>query len=477
MKNNKVLIFGLCGESVFMRCDHFHTDGETIVIDELYKEPGGKGYNQAVTVKKQEVDTCFVTMVGNDEFGLFSKAYLDKVGVCTKFFINNDISSAYATILRDKFGNNQVSVYPGASHKMSVSDIISCEYLFDEYKYVLLTLELCEDVTKKIVELANIHNCKIILNPAPYKPYVHDLVDQVWIMIPNFSEAKSLFDLDNNTSYSNLANEIIKRNYKHMIVTLGKDGVLLVNGSLYEIIPSKLFDQSKVVDTTGAGDIFCGAFTSMIVKGYSLIESVKYAISASSHSVMYPYVMPSIPSVCDVIDEPLYQVDNYFPKKEITNTRNTVRVFAQNEDGKFGMLRIIGTDEFGDRNHLESSGGGIEKGECKLDAVKREVKEELGYECRIISKFCTIKHEFNLISRLTIANYYYVLVDTTNCVTHYTDSEKLLFKGVEWYTLDELEIELKKPNNKVGSIVHERELMALYKLKEYFKRVNGDKNE
>lgn len=467
MKDKKVLIFGLCGESVFLKTDHFHSDGETIIIDELYKEPGGKGYNQAITCRKQDIDTYFVTMVGNDEFGRFSKAYMDKVGVKNTFLINEHTSSAYATILTDKNGNNRVSVFPGASADISVSDIESLTYLFDEYKTVLLTLELSEEVTRKIVDIAYSKGCKIILNPAPYKEFVNDIIDKIWIMIPNFSEAVKILNTDENISYNDLASLIVKSSFEKMIITLGKDGAMLVENGKYEIIPSKVIDQSKVVDTTGAGDVFTGAFTSSIINGFSLIDSVNYAINASSFSIKYPYVMPGIPSKCDVIDEPIYQVDKYFPYKKITNSRSTVRAFAQNEEGKFGLLRIKGVDEFGIRDHLETPGGGIEKGECKLDAIEREIKEELGYKCVVVSKICTILHEFNLIERLTTAHYYYVLVDTSNCETNYTESEKMLFKGVEWYTLEELEFELKKPNNNVGTIVHERELLALNRLKKY----------
>ena len=472
MKKSKVLIFGLCGESVFIKSDHFHQDGETVVIDELYKEPGGKGYNQAVACKKQDVDTCFVTMVGDDEFGKTSKSYLDKVEVENIFLVNKDERSAFATIHTDKLGNNRVSVYPGASSKLSINDILKLEYLFVECDYLLLTLELSYDVTKKIVELGVKYNCKIILNPAPFKEFVYDIIDKVWLLIPNYQEAVSLFKLD-NVSYDELAQSVKLSKLKQIVITLGKDGVLLFENDNYSIIPPVLTDQNKVVDTTGAGDVFCGALTSQIVKGKDLLDSVKYAIKASNYSIQYPYVMPGIPSVCDVIYDRIYQEDIYFPHQEKNNTRNTVRVFAENEEGKIGLLRIFGHDDFGDRNHLETPGGGIEKGECKLDAVEREVKEELGYSCKIVSKICTIVHEFNLINRITTAHYYYVKVDTSTCETNYTESEKKLFNGVEWFTLDELEAELRKNNNNVGKLVHDRELLALQKFKEYLENKRG----
>lgn len=474
MNKEKLLIFGLCGESVFMKVDHFHEEGETITAHTLYKEPGGKGYNQAVACQKLGIETCFVGCVGDDEFGRLSINYLTKVGVNSKIIVKEKQSSAYATILTDKLGNNKVTVYPGASSLIKVEDINNVEYLFKKYHNVLLQLELSEEIIKRILELCEKYKCRVFLNPAPYKNFIHNMINKQWILTPNYSEAMSLFNGSINDSYEELARKIIDSGYENVVITLGKDGAMIIENNSIEIIPSIVIDQSLVVDTTGAGDVFNAGLVCSLLKGNTLKEATIFGIKASCYSIQKPYVMPSIPSLCDVLKDPIYQEDKYFPYQEKNNTRHTVRVFAQNEDGLFGMIRIKGTDEFGKRNHLESAGGGIELGECKLDAVMREVKEEMGYDCKIVSKICTIIHEFNLINRITYANYYYVLVDTSKCNTSYTESEKELFVGVEWYTLDDLVKELKKSNNNVGKLVHERELLAINELKEYLNRESNE---
>ena len=105
MNKEKVLIFGLCGESIFLNVDHFNKKGETVKSNSFHTEPGGKGYNQAVACKKMGIDTCFLSRVGDDDFGKLSISYLDKVGVKSKIIIDNKLPSAYATILTDKNGN------------------------------------------------------------------------------------------------------------------------------------------------------------------------------------------------------------------------------------------------------------------------------------------------------------------------------------------------------------------------------------
>ena len=78
--NTKVLVIGLSGESIFLKVDHFHRDGETLKADNLVIEPGGKGYNQAVACSKLGADVKYLTVVGDDEYGDYAIKYLEQMG-------------------------------------------------------------------------------------------------------------------------------------------------------------------------------------------------------------------------------------------------------------------------------------------------------------------------------------------------------------------------------------------------------------
>ena len=67
MKENKIAVIGLSGESIFMKMDHFNQEGETVVADAYHVEYGGKGYNQAVAAKRYGANVSFLTICGNDE--------------------------------------------------------------------------------------------------------------------------------------------------------------------------------------------------------------------------------------------------------------------------------------------------------------------------------------------------------------------------------------------------------------------------
>lgn len=160
--------------------------------------------------------------------------------------------------------------------------------------------------------------------------------------------------------------------------------------------------------------------------------------------------------------------DTVFPFTGINHLRNTVRVFLENDQGKFALLRIIGEDIFGVRNHLETPGGGIDNNENFHEALRREVKEELGYEIKDIVEIGTIIDMYNVIHRITQSTFFYAsLVSNEKEETHFTELEKTLLKGVEWYSLDEM-IEVLNPNNKLGVelLVNQRDYCACLKLKE-----------
>lgn len=299
MYKNLVLVVGLCGESVFMKVDHFHQDGETIVIDEIHKEPGGKGYNQAITVKSLGVDTAFIGAIGDDSSGIICSDYLDDKGLINSLIVKENNFSAYATIMVDKTGNNHVSVYPGASTLLSVEDIENCEELFTKSKYILLQFEVSSEVLKKCIELANKHDVKIIVNPAPHKESCKHLINQAYVITPNFHEAKQLFNLG-NISVEDLASKLCMLGVNNIVVTLGKDGALVIENNIPTYIPPLIIDQSVVIDTTGAGDVFNGALVVGLYKNMSLQEASKFAMKASSYSIKKPYVMSSIPTVGDI---------------------------------------------------------------------------------------------------------------------------------------------------------------------------------
>ena len=120
---NKVLVFGLVGESVFMQTNHFHSCGETITIDNIHKEPGGKGFNQAITLARLGIKTTFIGVIGND-YKSVCEDFLNSEQLTYHLEIKNGMS-AYATIITDKNGEIAYDVLGNKLEWVSTKEPVS----------------------------------------------------------------------------------------------------------------------------------------------------------------------------------------------------------------------------------------------------------------------------------------------------------------------------------------------------------------
>lgn len=157
--------------------------------------------------------------------------------------------------------------------------------------------------------------------------------------------------------------------------------------------------------------------------------------------------------------------DDTCAKPTTYKNRHTVRGIARNKQGLYVYLKIIGNDDFGKRNHFESVGGGIEEGEGKIEALKREVMEELGMKCNVIKEICTVIDYYNVNSTRTTSTYFLIDLLDEMYDTNRTDEEQLLIASIEEHTLEEY-LDLMKYNEvlSVNELVHRREIYAIKKL-------------
>lgn len=294
---NKVLVFGLVGESVFMQTDHFHSSGETITIDNIHKEPGGKGFNQAVTLARLGIKTTFIGVIGND-YKNICEDFLNGEQLTYHLEIKNGMS-AYATIITDKNGENEVSVYHGVNKLFNRLDVQKYEKEFIDAAYALIQAELPEEVVDEVIKLSKKYDVKVIINPAPAKPFIKKYLKDAFLITPNLQEAKTLLSLG-EIKVDSLEKMLSKINLSRVIITLGSNGVIIKeNDKITHLSALKI---KKVVDTTGAGDVFNGALITSLMRDNNLIEACKFAVKVSGISIQTPYVMPAIPTLKKIED-------------------------------------------------------------------------------------------------------------------------------------------------------------------------------
>ena len=141
--------------------------------------------------------------------------------------------------------------------------------------------------------------------------------------------------------------------------------------------------------------------------------------------------------------------------------RKAVRGIILNDKDEVALIHIVGSDAFGVRDHYELPGGGIEDNEEYITALKREIKEEIGYEINNEKEIGIIEIEYNILNRID-AQYYFLANQTNYVGTDLIEYEKKLFKEIIYVpiTLIEEFYENHKTSG-VGKNIHKRDLIAL----------------
>ncbi len=290
MKKVKIAIIGLTGQSIFMSLDNFHKDGETKQAQDLFIEPGGKGYNQAIACAKFNCEVHYLTAVGNDEYGKICEQVMKNYNIHT-YYKKKTEPTALATIITNDNGDNQVTVFKGASNSLNLEDLNSFKNVIKKCDTLLITNEIPYEVLKEAIIYAHNNNVYVIYNPAPAIYDINSILPYIDILIPNEAEAYSI--------YNKKIEEIKINTDLKLIITLGSKGCMYIDKH-----GSKRYNAYPVetVDTTGAGDVFCAGVASQTTFTTTIAQLVNFATVASGLHVKNKYVINAIPSI-DRIDK------------------------------------------------------------------------------------------------------------------------------------------------------------------------------
>lgn len=290
MKKPCILFAGLSGESVFLRIPRFARPGETMAAESLSREPGGKAYNQAVAAARLGAESRLITAVGRDASGESCLARLQQEQVQCRPFLK-DQPTAFAAIHTAADGENEVTVYRGASSLLSASDIHSAANFFAGADMLVLTCEVPEEAFFAAFDMAEKHHVPVLLNPAPYHPMARQVLSRACLITPNEGEAAALLDLLPDASLEQLAQSAAASGLP-LCITLGAKGALLCTSGDCQRIPAP---EVQAVDTTGAGDAFSAALAVRLSMGDPVPDAAVYAVRYASQSTLRPCVLDSYP--------------------------------------------------------------------------------------------------------------------------------------------------------------------------------------
>lgn len=296
-----IVVVGSINMDLVARVAHFPKSGETVLADEFFYMPGGKGANQAVAVARLGGLATLVARVGDDAFAYNLVNSLSSAGVDTSAVLTTrDCSSGLALISVAECGENSITAIGGANARLSPEDVQDQETLFESADALLVQLELSTDTVVTAVELARQHNVYTILDPAPApaKQLTRSL-QQVDVLTPNQTEAERLLgrpvsDLD---QAAEAATALQRRGASNVIITLGIDGAMACDEQGCTHIPSPSVDE---LDSTAAGDAFAAAVAMRLGFGDQLIDAVRFGCAAGALATTKIGAQPSAPTHIEV---------------------------------------------------------------------------------------------------------------------------------------------------------------------------------
>lgn len=297
---NKIVVLGSCNTDMVIKSERLPVPGETILGGTFMMNPGGKGANQAVAASRLGGEVTFITKVGNDVFGRQSLETYQKEGINTEYIFSDPKNpSGVALITVDGGGENCIVVASGANKTLSPSNVETVKEVISGAEILLMQLEIPIETVEYAARIANEKGVKVILNPAPAQELSNELLKNIYMLIPNEREAEMISGekVSGWESAKKAADVISSKGVDIVVITLGSLGALLKDGDNYVEIPAF---RVEAIDTTAAGDTFCGALAVAISEGRTLEEGIKFANKCSSIAVTKMGAQASIPLRKDI---------------------------------------------------------------------------------------------------------------------------------------------------------------------------------
>lgn len=283
-------------------CKRAPGPGETIVGDRMALGFGGKGANQAVMSRYLGAEVNMVTCLGDDANGSSYRKHFEKLGIGTAHtHTAQGMASGCAPIWVEADGQNRIIIIPGANHVLTPQQAVAAvEDVVKPSSVVVGQFEIPQPVTAAAFAAAKQRGATTVLNPAPAESLSAELLASSDWLIPNESEF-ALLATGKPSDAPPTDDQIIAFaagvGSTRLLVTLGAQGVALVDASGKAVQRLPAPPTSNAIDTTGAGDAFVGAFCFGLASGLAEPDAVRLGMACASDSVTREGTQTSFPTM------------------------------------------------------------------------------------------------------------------------------------------------------------------------------------
>ena len=295
-----VLVFGSLNLDLVAYAKILPTLGQTLTGEKLLRFPGGKGLNQAIAAKRSGSQVLMVGALGSDSEGDFLSKVLVEEKIDPRFISRVEVQTGIAVIEVAADAQNRILIIPGANATVKFDE----SYLSNPglSKVCLAQLETpIIEVSNFIIKAKNAGSITI-LNPAPIQELGSELITLCDYLVVNESEASYLtgnsvekLSLD---EARDIGKNLVSKGANAVVITLAE------NGSLYLDKSNEIYTPAfkvNAVDTTAAGDAFCGAFATALAEGKPISYCLKFASAAGALAATKAGAVPSLPNAAEIL--------------------------------------------------------------------------------------------------------------------------------------------------------------------------------
>ena len=295
--NAEVVVVGSINVDLIVGVPSLPAAGETVLGHRFLQQNGGKSANQAVAAARAGAAVAMLGAVGDDDLGRMALRGLSEAGVDTQVCrVIDGVHTGLALIVVDDAGENQIAVAPGANGRLDGAMVETAAAALEPAAgaVCLLGFEVYDEAVVAAADWVARQGLRAIVNPAPARPIVDELLALRPILTPNQAEAMLL---SGEMRPDAAARALSARSGAPVIVTLGADGALFHDGKTTEHLPSLRVDP---VDTTGAGDAFNGILAAELAHGVDLREAVRWALVGAALKTTKAGAQAGLPSRADI---------------------------------------------------------------------------------------------------------------------------------------------------------------------------------
>ncbi len=295
-----VAILGAFVADLAVRAPRLPTVGESLIGSGSSLGPGGRGSNQAVAAARLGARVRFITRLGRDAFADMARTTWTAAGVDPLVIETDTPTGAAAIFVNAASGENAIIMVPGAAGELSVADVEGFEAAIASSRVFVTQLEQPVEVALRGLEIARANRVMTVFNPAPAADLPEVIYNLSDVIVPNETEAAALTGIFVETvDHARMAGDVLlARGVGIALITLGARGALFHSRNRSVLVPSR--DAGAVVDTTGAGDAFVGAFSMALARGDDPLDAAAFGCAVAGLSVTRRGTANAMPYLSDV---------------------------------------------------------------------------------------------------------------------------------------------------------------------------------